>query len=179
MTPSRLALAAAAALSLNLLAALPAQAQATPAASAAQPANPDRSFVMQAALGGLAEVRLGELAQRQGGSDAVEQFGAQMVQDHGKANEELMRIAKSKGLQPPTQLDNKHAALHDRLQKLSGAEFDREYLRAMLDAHRKDVALFEQQARDGRDAELKAFAQKTLPTLKQHLSHVQGLVGKS
>jgi putative membrane protein len=147
-----------------------------PAASAADAAPvDDRGFVAKAAVGGLAEVQLGELAQRNGASTQVKQFGAQMVRDHGKANDELKGIAAPKGIQPPAQLDAKHAELSARLQKLSGAEFDREYVRAMLDAHKTDVALFERQAANGRDADLKAFAQKTLPTLRQHLEHVQGL----
>jgi len=148
-----------------------------PAAASAADAAPvdDRGFVAKAAVGGLAEVQLGELAQRNGASSQVKQFGAQMVRDHGKANEELKGIASAKAIQPPAQLDAKHAELSARLQKLSGAEFDREYVRAMLDAHKADVALFERQAANGRDAELKAFAQKTLPTLRQHLAHVQGL----
>lgn len=147
-----------------------------PAASAAEAAPADdRGFVARAAVGGQAEVQLGELAQRNGSSSQVKQFGAQMVRDHGKANEELKAVATPKGMQLPMQLDAKHAELSARLKKLSGAEFDREYVRAMLDAHKTDVALFERQAASGRDADLKAFAQKTLPTLRQHLEHVQGL----
>lgn len=146
-----------------------------PARQAAALSSADRNFATAAALGGLAEVRLGELAQRKGASDHVKQFGAQMVQDHGKANEELKRVAIGKGLQLPTELDRKHADVQANLDKRSGAEFDREYIRVMLDAHKKDVALFERQARSGKDADLKAFAEKTLPTLRQHLTHVQGL----
>ncbi|RZJ10503.1 MAG: DUF4142 domain-containing protein [Rubrivivax sp.] len=137
----------------------------------------DRSFVMRAATGGMAEVQLGELAQRNGASSTVKQFGAQMVRDHGQANDELKRLASTKGVQLSTQLDPEHRALSERLQKLSGAEFDRAYIQAMRDAHVKDVSLFEQQAQAGRDSDLKAFAQKTLPTLRQHLQHVQGLAG--
>lgn len=177
----RLTLAATAALAL---AQSPVHAQATPPGSAASPAAAaarpniaadDRGFVMQAAAGGLAEVKLGEMAQRKGASEAVKRFGAQMVADHSKANDELKQVAAAKGLQPPAALDQKHAAVAARLDKLSGAEFDREYIRAMLDDHRQTVALFERQAAQGRDAELKAFAQKTLPTLRQHLTHAENL----
>ncbi|MGQ3052291.1 MAG: DUF4142 domain-containing protein [Roseateles sp.] len=137
----------------------------------------DREFAMKAAIGGLAEVQLGELAQRQGVSDEVKRFGAQMVKDHGQANQELKRIAAGKGLELPTQLDVEHRRMAEKLQRASGAQFDRLYAQAMLGAHKKDIALFEKQASGGQDMELKAFAAKTLPALRQHLTHAQGLAG--
>ncbi|KQW50792.1 MULTISPECIES: DUF4142 domain-containing protein [unclassified Roseateles] len=180
--PSKLLVSSALTTALvGLWAPLQAQAQ-TPAAAGSAPAAAgkavpaaDRNFAVKAAVGGLAEVQLGELAQRQGASNQVKQFGAQMVKDHGQANQELKSIAAAKGLDLPTQLDAEHRNLAEKLQRASGEQFDRLYVQAMLDAHRKDVALFEKQAGSGQDAELKAFAAKTLPTLRQHLTHVQGL----
>jgi putative membrane protein len=181
----RLGLLASAALSLGLSSAsltLHAQTPAQPAAPGSAAAGKDgalqgedRNFMMKAATGGMAEVRLGELAQSKGSSQEVKQFGAQMVKDHGQANDELKRIAAAKGVQLPTELDREHRQLMEKLQALSGAQFDREYVKAMLDAHKKDVALFEQQVRAGRNADTRAFAEKTLPTLRQHLTHVQTL----
>jgi putative membrane protein len=129
----------------------------------------DNQFIMRAAQGGMAEVELGKLAQERGSSDAVKQFGKRMVDDHGKANEELMRIAQSKGVTVSTSLDSKSQSMKDRLSKLNGAAFDRAYMSEMVKDHRTDVAEFQKESNSGRDAEVKAFAAKTLPTLQEHL----------
>jgi len=129
----------------------------------------DHSWVMKAAVGGMAEVELGKLAQSQGSSDAVKQFGKRMVDDHSKANDELSQIASRKGITLPTSLDAKHQATRDRLSKLSGAAFDRAYMDDMVKDHREDVAEFKKEASNGQDADLKAFASKTVPTLEDHL----------
>jgi len=129
----------------------------------------DHQFMMKAAQGGMAEVELGKLAQERGSSDAVKQFGQRMVEDHGKANEELMRIAQSKGVTPPTSLDSKAQSMKDKLSKLSGTAFDRAYMSEMVKDHRTDVSEFQKEANSGRDPEAKAFAAKTLPTLQEHL----------
>ncbi len=132
-------------------------------------AAPDRDFLMEAAMGGMLEVELGRLATQQGASEAVKQFGQRMVDDHGKANQELMSLAQSKGITLPTELDEKHKKDMTKLSALKGADFDREYGKMMLSDHRKDVSEFEKQSTRGGDADLKAFATKTLPTLKEHL----------
>ena len=136
-------------------------------------ASADRDFVTHAAVGGMAEVQLGELAQKKASSDAVKQFASRMVEDHGKANTELKSIASAKGVQLPTSLDRKHTRDMERLQKLSGADFDREYMKHMVDDHKKDVGAFQKQADKGRDEQLKGFASKTLPTLQEHLKMAQ------
>jgi putative membrane protein len=135
----------------------------------------DRKFVMAAAQGGLAEVELGKMAAEKGASDAVKQFGQRMADDHGKANDELKNLAQQKGLTLPTDLDSKHRQVIDRLSKLSGAEFDRAYVNDMVRDHRKDVAEFKREAERAKDPDLKAWAQKTLPTLEDHLKQVQQL----
>jgi len=133
----------------------------------------DNSWVMKAAHGGLAEVELGKLAQSQGSSEAVKQFGKRMVDDHSKANDELSQIASRKGITLPTSLDAKNQATHDRLAKLSGAAFDRAYMDDMVKDHKEDVAEFKKEAANGQDADLKAFAAKTVPTLEDHLKMAQ------
>lgn len=138
-------------------------------------AGPDREFVREAARGGLAEVELGKLAQKRASSDAVREFGQRMVTDHGKANGELAQLAEAKGVRLPEQLDDKHRELRERLGKVSGAEFDRLYMTEMVQDHRKDVAKFKQQAEQGKDPQLKAWAAKKLPTLQEHLRIAQGL----
>jgi predicted outer membrane protein len=139
--------------------------------------NADMKFAMTAAQGGMTEVELGRLAVQKGTSDAVKQFGQRMIDDHTNANQQLMQLASSKGMTLPTALDAKHAALVAKFQRLSGADFDRQYAKLMVQDHRKDVALFQKEADRGMDADLKAFAAQTLPTLQGHLSMAQALNG--
>lgn len=135
----------------------------------------DRQFVQKAAMGGLAEVELGKLAQQKATSDQVKRFGEHMVQDHSKANEALMAIASAKGAPVPGELDGKHKAAMQKLQKLSGGEFDREYMKQMVADHKQTVSDFKKQAEAGKDAELKSFAASTLPKLQEHLQMAQSL----
>ena len=135
--------------------------------------NPDHSFVEKAALGGMAEVELGNLAQQKASSDQVKQFASRMVEDHGKANDELKQIASSKGIDLPTALDRKHRSDVDRLGKMSGAQFDRAYMSHMVDDHKKDVADFKKASTSAKDGDVKGFASKTLPTLQEHLQLAQ------
>jgi len=138
----------------------------------------DKNFIIEAAVGGMEEVELGRLATQKGSSDAVKQFGQKMVDDHSAANAELTELAKSKSLSVPAELDAKHKAEVAKFSKLSGAAFDKAYSKAMLDDHNKDVAAFEQQSVSGTDPDLKAFAAKTLPTLKTHLEMAKALNAK-
>ena len=132
---------------------------------------------MDAAIGGLMEVELGQLAAQKGTSESVKQFGQRMVDDHGKANTELMTLATSKGVTLPTAIDDKHRQDVTKLSAMSGADFDRAYAKMMLKDHEKDVSEFEKQSTKGTDPDLKAFASKTLPTLQQHLEMARGLPG--
>ena len=156
LTRSVLALAGA-----SLAGAALAQGAAVPAA--------DRAFAEKAAAGGAAEVEGGKVAEQRAANDKVKQFGARMVQDHGKANDELKQIASGKGLQLPSAPDAHDQQEMARMQKLSGAEFDRAYMDHMVKDHKKDIAEFKKQASSGKDPEIKAFAAKTLPTLQEHL----------
>jgi len=145
----------------------------TSKASTDKLAGADKSFAEKAAIGGLAEVQLGNMAQQKAASDQVKQFAARMVTDHSKANDELKQIASTKGMQLPSAPDDKHKKDMDRLQKMSGAAFDKAYMSHMVDDHKHDVAEFKKQAGSGNDADLKAFASKTLPTLEEHLQLAQ------
>ncbi len=135
----------------------------------------DQQFISKAAEGDLAEVELGKLAAEKASSDGVKQLGQRLAQDHGRANEELTQLAQQKGLTLPTTLDRKHTALRDRLAKLSGAEFDRAYLAEMNRDHRGDIAEFEREAQKGHDQDVKSWASKMLPTLREHRELVQQL----
>lgn len=138
----------------------------------------DSTFITKAAVGGLAEVKLGQLATQKASSDDVKKFGQQMVDDHGKANDELKQLASSKGVTLPTDLDAKHQATYDRLSKLSGAEFDAAYMKEMVSDHHEDVNEFRQESTGGSDNDTKAWAAKTLPTLEHHLQMAESTNGK-
>jgi len=148
----------------------------SPAATSAQTAKVDRDtqeFFEKAAVGGIAEVQQGKLAAEKASSPEVKQFGQRMVDDHGKANEELMELASKHGVTLPADLDSKHKKTVDKLSKLSGAEFDRAYMDEMVRDHKEDVKLFEKQAQKGKNADVQQFAEKTLPTLQEHLQEAQ------
>jgi len=137
--------------------------------SAKKETSPDQAFAIAAAEGGLAEVELGKLAADHASSPDVKKFGQQMVDDHGKANEELASIITPKGITAATTLKGKEKSTYDRLSKLNGAAFDRAYMSDMVKDHEKDVKEFEHESISGKDPDLKAFATKTLPTLQDHL----------
>jgi putative membrane protein len=128
----------------------------------------DRAFVMEAARGGMAEVEMGRVAVTKASNADAKQFGQRMVDDHGKANDELKALASKKNVTLPTELSAKQKADVARLSKLSGAAFDRAYMTAMVADHNKDVAAFQHAANTAKDPELKAWAAKTLPTLQEH-----------
>ena len=135
----------------------------------------DKKFLKDAAVGGIAEVELGKLATQKASSDAVKQFGQKMVDDHSKANDVLKQVASQEGVTVPDSLDSKHQSRVDKLSKLSGADFDRAYVKDQLKDHRKDVSEFKREADNGSNANIKNFAAKTLPILEEHLSMVKDL----
>jgi putative membrane protein len=143
--------------------------------SAASKTGGDAMFVKKASAAGAAEVALGKLGQSQGQSDQVKQFGAQMVKDHTAANDELSSIASEKGLTVATDPSPKDAAAAKMIGAKQGAAFDTAFSKKMLMDHKQAVALFTQEANSGKDSDLKAFAAKTLPTLKHHLEMAQSL----
>jgi len=96
-----------------------------------------------------------------------------MVDDHSKANDQLKDVAQKENITLPTELDAKHKALRDKLAKLHGAQFDRAYMQAMVQDHRKDVSEFRHESTSGQNPEVKSFAAKTLPTLEEHLKLAQ------
>ena len=133
----------------------------------------DRKFMDKAAQGGMAEVKLGELATQKAQSDQVKQFGQRMVDDHSKADQKLSQLASTKGVTLPTTLDKSTQKEYDKLSKMSGPEFDREYMKHMVSDHKKDVSDFKSEASKAKDADVKQFASSTLPTLQEHLQLAQ------
>jgi putative membrane protein len=136
----------------------------------------DRKFAMTAAMGGMAEVETARLALTKASSDAVKQYAQKMIDDHTAANAELMGIASSKGITLPSAPDAKHRAMMAKMERLSGEAFDREYvMMAGHKDHQKMEKLFRDESMRGRDADLKAFAAKTLPVVQQHLQMAREL----
>jgi len=142
------------------------------------PTASDAAWTQKAAQGGAAEVRLGEMARLRSTNQAVKELAQRLVDDHTIAGDELKQIAIRKGIALPGAIDPKQEALYERLSKLTGAEFDRAYVAAMVDDHRAHVADFQRQADTSGDPELKSFAIKTLPVLQEHLRMAETLLAQ-
>ena len=135
----------------------------------------DKKFLKDAAMGGMTEVELGKLAAQKASRDDVKQFGQKMVDDHTKANDQLKEIASKESIEVPGTLDSKHQSRIDKLSKLSGADFDKAYIKDQLKDHQTDVKEFNAEAQGGTDPNIKTFASNTLPTLQEHLEMVKNL----
>ena len=138
----------------------------------------DNDFMKKAGQGGMFEVELGKVAESKGTSKDVKEFGAKMVADHSKANDELKAVAAKKDFALPTAISAEQKTDMDDLAKLSGAEFDKKYVEMMVEDHETDVADFQKEAGGGKDADVKAFAAKTLPTLESHLEMIKAIQAK-
>jgi putative membrane protein len=154
-------------------------ADTTVAAAKAQ-VNPtlstsDAAFMTTAARGGLAEVQMGQLAQRNASSAAVRRFGQQMVSHHGQSNQEMMALAQRKQITPPSTMGAEQQQIYDDLAKLRGSAFDRAYARAMVQDHQEDLRLYREEAANGTDPDVKAFAARHVPVLEEHLRMAQRL----
>jgi len=139
----------------------------------------DNSFIMQAASGGLSEVLLGQMAQEKAVNPAVKQLGAQMVQDHTPADKELVALAMKKGVTPPTSPDVAQTAVSQQLSTLSGVTFDQQYLASQQQDHQLQVKLYQDEAQNGTDPDIRAFATTNLPMLQRHLQEVQAVMPTS
>lgn len=135
----------------------------------------DNIFAAKAAEGGLTEVQLGQIAEQNGGSQDVKDFGAKMVTDHGKANDNLKAVAEKDSLSIPDKPNADQQALIDKLSKETGKAFDRAYIHAMVRAHIADKALFTREAASGGNPDLRQFAGDTLPVIKEHLSMIEDI----
>jgi putative membrane protein len=133
----------------------------------------DSMFVKKAVDGGMAEIAIAKLAQEKAEHADVKAFAARLEKDHTAANNDLKEIATSKKIALAER--KAHGAIYAKLEKLSGAAFDKAFVMAMVDDHVKDVKAFEKVANGSGDSDIKAFAAKTLPTLKEHLQQVQEL----
>jgi putative membrane protein len=135
----------------------------------------DAKFVTEAATGGMMEVQLGQAVADKTTNDEVKQFAQRMVTDHTNANNELKALAQQKNVTIPNELDPKHQKTMEKITAKTGTDLDKAYMQAMVKDHKKDVSEFQKAANDAKDADVKAFAAKTLPVLQEHLTMAQNL----
>ncbi len=138
----------------------------------------DVDFIKQATITGLIEIRSSEAALTRGLTADEQAFAKKLIADHRKANEELAEIAKRKGVTPPSDLAADEQKKLTKMTSIKDKDFNEEFLEHQISCHKKAIDLFEDQAEDGKDADLKAFATKTLPHLKAHLATARDLEDK-
>jgi putative membrane protein len=149
-------------------------------AAKAQIQNPDtttRTFIINASIGNMQEIVSGKIAAQKAVSPEVKAFASRMVADHSKAEKQLLQLAKQKGYQIPPEATETPAP-EPIMEKATGKEFDKMYVHMMVPGHRNTVYMFETYAIGGKDPDVKAFAQQTLPTLKQHLTIITAIDNK-
>jgi putative membrane protein len=132
-------------------------------------------FMTKVADVGMTEVKLGQMAQDKGSNQRVKDFGGMMVKDHTAANDELKNLAGQKNVTLPATVSNDHQRKIDDLNKKSGRDFDKAYMNAMVDGHQSTVNDFEKASKNTKDADVKAWIDKTLPTLKMHLDSARAI----
>jgi putative membrane protein len=135
----------------------------------------ETSFVTKAAGGNLAEIKLGQLAVQKGTDTKVKDFGNRMVNDHQKANNELKPIADANGVKWPDQPPQDAQATYEKLSRLTGNQFDRQFMAAMVKDHRKVAELYQQESSQASDPKLKVYINSTLPVVRSHLQHAESI----
>lgn len=131
------------------------------------------SFMKEAMQGDMAEIQMGKLAQQKGGDQQVKQFGQTLVDDHGENLDKAKSLAQKMGMSPPESVNAEQKATYNKLSKLSGRQFDKEFARHMVQDHKKDISKFERESKKSGD--VANFAQDTLPVLKKHLQTAETL----
>jgi len=129
--------------------------------------------MQQAADGNMAEIAHGKLAAQKATDAEVKRYGQMMSTDHTKAGDEMKRLAAKNTITLPDTMSQMHQDMQKRLSGLSGAEFDKQYMSHMVAEHEKTVNLFTMGSQSAQDPEVRAFAQKTLPTLQTHLDQTR------
>jgi len=136
---------------------------------------PDAGFLRYAATDGLFHVEAGKLAVQRASSEDVKKFGQHAVEHHSQINDELMKLASTKGVTLPKKMTKKEHEALDKLAKLSGPDFDKAYIEMETKHHSKDLSDYQKEAKDGKDPDVKAWAVKTIPTIEEHLKMLGGL----
>lgn len=135
----------------------------------------DTEFAVAAADGGMLEVELGKLAQKNGMSPLVKDFGKMMADDHTKVNDELKNMAQAKNITLPAMMSNDNQKTYDDLAAKTGKDFDKAYADLMVKDHKNDIDEFKEEAKDGKNADLKAWAAEKVPTLEMHLQKAEAM----
>jgi putative membrane protein len=135
----------------------------------------DKDFILAAAQGGMTEVKLGELAARNGSSDEVKEFGRMMVKDHTVINDDLKALATQKGVTLADSVDAKHQGKVDKMAALTATGFDDAYISAMIKSHKEVAMEFKAEYAATQDSDIKRFLDKSLPVVEEHLRHVTAM----
>lgn len=149
--------------------------------AAAQAADTDgkaKSFLQNAYEDGLAEVKMGQLALGKTANEEVKKFAQMMVDDHSKANTEMKALADAKKVTVASEPTMVAQGKEKMINAKTGGDFDKAYAEAMVEAHKKAIKAFEDAANEAKDADVKAFANSTVPKLKHHLAEAEALQGK-
>lgn len=133
----------------------------------------DQQFAVDAANAGMTEVQAGQLAQQKGTWKDIKDYGAMMVRDHTAAADKLKAIAASKNITLPSAISPEMQKNIDDLQKKEGKDFDKAYLDLMVSDHKKVISAFEDESKNGSDADIRGFADNTLHTLRHHLDEAE------
>jgi putative membrane protein len=133
----------------------------------------DAHFAKAAAQGGMAEIQLGKLAADRGSNSMVKAFGERMVAQHGAAGDQLKAAAQQATIVLPTTASSKDQQIYDRLARLNGSDFDRAYADDMVQDHEKDLHEFQNEANNGKNSSIRAFAAQTVPMIQEHLNQAR------
>jgi putative membrane protein len=133
----------------------------------------DQSFAVDAANGGMTEVKAGQMAEEKGMANDVKDYGKMMVKDHTALADKLKMIATSKNITLPSTISSDMQKDLDDLDKKTGKDFDKAFLDMMVSDHKKVISAFEDEAKNGSDADLRAFADSSLHQLHNHLDDAQ------
>ncbi len=154
-----------------------------PAAAVQAPTPPpvsatDTAFFNQASQSGIEEVTFSQLARQKAARAATRAFAVRMVDAHTPVNQQLTQLAASKGVTPPATMDDVHQQSYDALGKLRGRAFDRAYLNGQATDHAAALRLFQNEAQNGTDPDVKAFAARVAPDIQSHLDMARRLGGR-
>jgi putative membrane protein len=134
----------------------------------------DQKFMKEAIEGNLAEVQMGQLAQQNGQSQGVKDFGQMLQTDHSQANTKAQSVAQSLNMTPPTEPNAKQKKDYAKMSKLNGAAFDKAFAQHMVADHKKDIAAYKKETKS-KNQTVAGYASETLPTLQKHLETAQSL----
>lgn len=135
-------------------------------------------FAQEAASGGMMEVQVGNLAQKDSKNKAIQEYGKMLVDDHTSANNDLKDIASKKNINLPTTVTSDQQDKIDKLSKETGSDFDKDFISMAIDDHQNDIDKFKKAGENITDQDLKDFIVKTLPTLQKHLDKAKEIKKK-